>query len=162
MYVDKLLATVDKAITMEYGWADNTQMLTFDEIFDALQEVHKKYRHRRQGKAEIVETKRDGRSVCVHGASLGEEMEVRTEVSSDILTSSSSFWCAFEATPITTAGGVGGATEQDVELLLSKSEEKMLLRDLEMDARKMTLNSRSYLRCGGETVSSCLATKQLG
>ena len=166
-YVDRLLATVDKAITTEYGQIDTNQTLTFDEIFNALRDVHKKYDHKRRG---------SGRSSCTHvhappsrhkcttggpGGDSGEEL--RRQDSPETLVSSSSFWCAFEATPVVTAGGsVGGATEEDVELLLSKSEEMLLLRELEMDARKMSLNSLSYLQCGGETVSSCLATKQLG
>ena len=124
-FIQSLLDGVDRAIAQEYG-TDNTEALSFKEIFEALKAVETKHKQRRQAMREHEQ----------NGNSYGQDSK-RIKLSGG--------W---------RCNTLPSQAELDKELLLlSYSEEKMLLRDLEREARNMTLE-------WGEGLSSTLTQRQ--
>ena len=179
-YFDKLLESVDKAISSQYGTTNNSQSLTFGEISASLERVERKYFYRavmaKNCKAGSI--KRKGSSICkfcIADSKRGKPnnfsasstntsgRDFVTESSSvdsssihvtdDASNSSFSLVSNPSSSVLLGSSKVNKASQQ---MLLSRSEERMLLRDLEHDARKVSLNLFSYLRRAGEGISECL------
>lgn len=180
-YIDELLDIVDRAIVNEYG-TENTQVLTLDEIFEALKAVETKSRCKklmREGSSCVstgdkrnhihrnddAEHKRAKLTDCEPADPTFPQLISRPEYCNNMFhfnsftqqprtpLSNASLSRTENAhtphpTPSSTpaAGRVSGRRAEigvasGVELPLSKSEEKMLLGDLEQDACKMMTHS---------------------
>ncbi len=188
-YFDQLLKSVDKAIASQYS-TSNDQGLTFAEISAALERVERRFFNRvAAAKAEKQhfkpDIKREGSgSICKFCIAASKRAKLNdssvfggvTESSSIASirsdngggmageVSSSSFSLVSNPSSMVPAAAAAGGSkvgEANKQLLLSRSEERMLLRDLERDAHKVSLNLLSYLRRAGEGIADCLRTPNI-
>lgn len=141
LYVGNLLEAVDKAIAIEYGSdGSSSESLTFNEIFESLQSVEKRYRQMRHASGRAGQ-KRPRSTICSSCSNKSKQMKTLV---SDFGT---------EGEQSERDGGAGGS---GVNLLLSRSEERLLLSDLEREAHRMAVSFVSYLTRAGEGISSIL------
>lgn len=153
LYIKSLLDTVDRAILTEYGYTDSTsEVLTLDEIFEALSAVEMKFHLRRArtgdkrnsfcGIASNSElkrakpTSRRGRKSKKTPPSSSRRDDMSQSISS---MPQSVFYSVLPAPPAGNLMFPGAELGSSVDLLLSRSEEKMLLGDLEGDGHKMMM-----------------------
>lgn len=148
LYVQNLLETVDRAIASEYGPDKNTQTLTFTEIFESLENVEKKFNHRYHSKVGHKREKKRIEYKCF------KSDENLTDKEGGLYTDDSNISFTLQSNSTISKDD----SKQNTELLLlSKSEERLLLGDLEQEARKLAFGLFPYLRCAGENIASCLA-----
>lgn len=161
LYVENLLESVDKAIEREYGseeGAQSTESLTFAEIFQALESAERKHNHRRMLEknqfSSGVGEKRIRNVICSSCTTSSKQIKLEgTADRTDTIERSRSDLSKMS----NSASYVLKNSVEEVELPLSKSEERQLLIDLEQDARKMADSLFSYLRRAGESISSYLS-----
>lgn len=153
-YVEALFRNVDEAIKSEYYPSQVPYTtLTLDEISEALAGIDQL-----QSTTTITTTAR-------------RPAKSTETCFSEVPPSSPSSSSSFEAPPAATldlplsSDMRGVHCEREAEssssaaelLLLSRSEEKVLLGELERDARGMKSSLRSYLKCAGENISNCFS-----
>lgn len=161
-YIDELLDIVDGAIVAEYG-NDNNEALALSEILEALKAVETKS-HCRKLTMEGGGFPTSGDKINhVHHSNMVEHKRAKLEVSdptrsfpgpenrvfskeSQTLLSNGSLENTPHSTPSSTTPTAGAemGVAPGVELLLSRSEEKMLLGDLERDVWMTNHSSPCY------------------
>lgn len=154
LYIQNLLDTVDRAISLEYG-THSIQSLSLDETFEVLETVENEYKHRKQTEKwhnkQLTEIGRKRSKGCCKHCNAENK---RARIGEGYHESGDS---NLSGLPARRGGNNGG---QDLGLLLlSRSEERTLMNDLEQDARKMSTSLSSYLRCAAEGISSCFVAQ---
>ena len=144
LFVQNLLKEVDKKIASEYGTDASGIQLTLDEIFKSLECLESGF----------------GTSISINKA--GRRLKVGEKRRHSILdvnhhgVNNSKHGYTKEQSTHDHHSYLESGKDPDLNCLLTESEEKLLLSDLEEDARRISSSLSLYVKCAGKNLSNCI------